>query len=335
METGLLPATEPRGRVGGLLRAEVRRFRCRRFIQLLLGLALIGWLVAIAIGFTQYGHPGAAELADARRQAAQVLAQANEGRQQCLAHPPQLPSGQTAEDVCGPPITAADIPLDQFISDPPFSLAHSGTKGALGFGAVAAVVGFLMGATWIGAEWSTRSIVALLFWEPRRLRVMGAKLGVLVSAAAVLGVLAQAAWLAMAGLLNALVGDGAGVPGGFWRELLALQGRSVLLTALAALVGFGLANLIRNTAAALGAGFVYFAIVETAVRVLRPTWQPWLLSNNAVALMYPGGLRVWIQDGAQGHEYLIRNLPAGILLGAVTAVVVGVGVLLFARRDLQ
>jgi hypothetical protein len=72
------------------------------------------------------------------------------------------------------------------------------------------------------------------------------------------------------------------------------------------------------------------------VRALRPTWQPWLLSDNAVALMYPhGGLRIWIQDGSQGHEYLIHNLPAGILLTPVTAVVVGVGVVLFARRDLQ
>ena len=75
--------------------------------------------------------------------------------------------------------------------------------------------------------------------------------------------------------------------------------------------------------------------METAVRVLRPAWQPWLLSNNAVALMYPGGLSIYINDGAQGHEYLIHNLPAGILLGAVTVAVVGVGVALFARRDLQ
>jgi hypothetical protein len=109
----------------------------------------------------------------------------------------------------------------------------------------------------------------------------------------------------------------------------------VLLTVLAALVGFGLANLVRNTGAALGAGFVYFAVVETAVRVLRPTWQPWLLSNDAVALMYPGGLRIWIQDGAEGREYLIHNLPAGLTLGVVTAIVVGAGAVLFARRDLH
>ena len=55
----------------------------------------------------------------------------------------------------------------------------------------------------------------------------------------------------------------------------------MLLTVLVALLGFGLTNLIRNTGAALGVGFVYFAIVETAVRALRPAWQPWLLSTNA------------------------------------------------------
>lgn len=335
LEAGRMPTTEPAAPASGLLRAELRRFRCRRFIQLLLVLGLVGWLVAIVIALTQYSRPSADEMAAAQQQIAQMVADGNDNRQQCLADPPELPAGISASQVCGPRITAADIPLDQVLADPPFSLARSGTSGALGFGAVAAVLGFLVGATWIGAEWSTRSIVALLFWEPRRQRVMGAKLGVLVLASAVVGVVAQAAWLAMAGLLNAVAGDGAGVPADFWSGLLALQGRSVLLTVLAALVGFGLANLIRNTGAALGAGFVYFAIVETAVRALRPTWQPWLLSNNAVALMYPGGLRIWIQDGAQGHDYVIHNLPAGILLAAVTAVVVGVGVVLFARRDLH
>jgi len=335
VDTGVAPATGRTAPLGGLVRAEAHRFRTRMFIRLLLGLAVLGWLVAVAVGLTQYGNPSAAELADARAQVAQMVTEGNANRQECLADPPQLPPGQTPAEVCGPPVTAADIPLDQFISDPPFSLARSATNGALGFGAVAAVLGFLIGATWIGAEWSTRSIVALLFWEPRRLRVAGAKIGVLVGATALLGALAQAAWLAMAALLNGVAGDGGGLPGGFWGHLFALQGRSVLLTVLASLVGFGIANLTRNTGAALGAGFVYFAVLETAVRALRPTWQPWLLSNNAVALMYPGGLRIWIQDGAQGHEYLIHNLPAGVLLGVVTAVIVGVGVVLFARRDLQ
>jgi ABC-2 family transporter protein len=327
-------ATAPLGS-GGLVRAELRRFIHRRFIQLLLGLAVLGWLVAVVVGLTQFGHPSAGDLAAARQQVAQVVEQGNANREECLAHPPQLPPGQSAERVCGPPITARDVSLDQFLARPPFSLADAGTSGALGFGAVAAVLGFLIGATWIGAEWSSRSIVALLFWETRRSRVMAAKVGVLAGATALVGVVVQAAWLAMAGILNAVAGNGAGVPAGFWGHLFALQGRGVLLTVLAGLVGFGLANLTRNTGAALGAGFVYFAVLETAVRVLRPTWQPWLLSNNAVALMNPGGLRIWIRDNFQGHDYLIHNLPAGIVLAGVTVVVVALGAVLFARRDLH
>jgi hypothetical protein len=326
---------------GSLLRAEAHRFRSRRFIQVLLGLFVLGWLAAIAIALPQFGHPSAADLSAARAQQQQAVESSNEGRQQCL-NDPTLPDDVSPEQLCGEPVTAADIPLEQFIADPPFSFAENAQSGALGFAAAAAVLAFLLGATWIGAEWSTRSIVALLFWRPRRYTVMAAKLAVLAVASALFGVLAQAAWLAMAGILSAVAGDGAGLPHGFWGHLLATQGRAVLLTVLAALAGYGIANLVRNTGAALGAGFVYFAVVETAIRALRPTWQPWLLTNNAVALINPGGLPLFIDDGrpdangfVAGSEYVIGNLQGGILLGAVTAVLVGVGVVLFARRDLH
>ena len=71
--------------------------------------------------------------------------------------------------------------------------------GAVGFGVLSAVLAGLIGATWIGAEWSSRSLVALLFWVPQRMRVMGTKIAVLVGAALLLGVVAQAGWLAMSG----------------------------------------------------------------------------------------------------------------------------------------
>ncbi|MGY1603618.1 hypothetical protein [Geodermatophilus sp. SYSU D00815] len=331
----------PAAPLGGLLRAEAHRFRARRFIQVLLALLLLGWLTAVVIGLTQFGHPTADELAAARQQQAANVAASNEGRQQCLADP-GLPDDVPPEQVCGPPITADDLPLGMFLDEAPFSFVAEARGGALGFAAAAAVLAFLLGATWIGAEWSTRSIVALLFWEPRRYRVMGVKLGVLAVGGAALGAVAQAAWLAMAGILSAVAGDGATPPEGFWSDLVALQGRAVVLTVLAALAGFGLANLIRNTGAALGAGFVYFAVVETAIRALRPTWQPWLLTNNAVALVNPGGLRLFLEEGrpdADGFatmtEYLVGNLQGGLVLGAVTAALVAAGVALFARRDLH
>ena len=104
---------------------------------------------------------------------------------------------------------------------------------------MAALIAFVAGATWIGAEWSTRSRAALLFWEPRRLRVVATKTGVLLAGVAVLGALAQAAWLGMAALLDAVAGDGAALPPGFWDGMLAMQGRAVLLTVLTGLGGFG------------------------------------------------------------------------------------------------
>jgi ABC-type transport system involved in multi-copper enzyme maturation permease subunit len=325
---------------GSLLRAEVHRFRARRFIRVLLSLALLGWLAAVVIGLTQFGNPTEADFADARQRVQQELAVQEGFRQQCLDDPSR-PDDVSPEESCGQPLRASDFRVEDFVGKAPFDFAAAGENGALGFGAAAAVLAFLVGATWIGAEWSTRSLVALLFWVPQRMKVMGAKLAVLAAASALLGVAMQAGWLAMAGLLRAVAGSGDALPPGFWGDLLATQGRSVLLAVLAALIGFGLANLTRNTGAALGIGFVYFAILETAVRILRPTWEPWLLSNNAVALVNPGGITVFVPTGEVGpnasgmREYLIGNLQAGLVLGIVTAVVVAVGVVLFARRDLQ
>lgn len=333
------PATPPaeRAGTGSLLRAELHRFRSRRFIQLLMGLLLVGWLIATVIGLLNFGQPTDADHADAQAQLEQMVADQEMFRQQCLDDP-DLPDDLTPEEVCGPPMSTDDFRAEDFLTKAPFDFADSAAPGALAFGAAAAVLAFLIGATWIGAEWSSRSIVALLFWVPRRMRVMGAKLGVLALGAAVFGVVAQALWLAMAGILRAFVGTDDRLPAGFWGDLLATESRSVLLVVLAALGGFGLANLVRNTGASLGIGFVYFAIIETAIGAFRPMWQPWLLTNNAAGLVVPDGLTLYIWERPnqmEPTEHVVTNLQGGLVLVAVVAVVVGIGVALFAKRDLH
>jgi hypothetical protein len=324
----------------GLLRAELHRFRARRFLRVLLLLGVVAWAVAIAVGLSHYGRPSAADLAAARQQVDQIVADANLGRDKCLTDP-QRPADVPVDQLCGPPVRADDIDLGNFLPHPPFSLADSTRTGVMGFAAVASLIAFLAGATWIGAEWSTRSLVALLLWEPRRLRVLSAKAGVLLGAVAVLGVLAQAAWLGMGTLLDRVAGNGAGLPAGFWGTELAMQGRGVLLTVLAGLGGFALAHLIRNTAAALGAGFVCFAVVETAVRSLAPSWQPWLVTSNVDGLLVDGGVHLFWPDGVGPdgqqamHEYVLGNVQSGIYLTCVVAAFVAAGAVLFARRDLQ
>ena len=321
----------------------VQRFTARRFIRVLLGLALLGVFAVLAITLTQFGSTTPERLAEARDRVQQTVSVQEGFRQQCLADPGR-PADVDPDAYCGPPLQAADLRVEDFLDPQPFPLAAAGPNGAVGFSAAAAVLAFLLGATFVGAEWSSRSIVALLFWETRRTRVMAAKLLVVAGAGLLLGALAQLAWLGIAGLLQAVAGDGAALPDGFWPELLALQGRGVLLTVLAGLLGFGLTNLVRNTGATLGLGFVYFAVVETAVRVVRPAWQPWLLTNNAAGLVLPGGVPLYTyveKIDAQGNlvsesvEYLLGNLQAGIYLLAVTAVLTVVGVVLFARRDVH
>ncbi|SDX79037.1 ABC-2 family transporter protein [Modestobacter sp. DSM 44400] len=333
----------PAGGFGGLLRAEAHRFVSRRFIRVLLLLAVLGWIGAVLLALTQFGSVTPERLAEARASVQDVVDEQEQFRQQCLDDPTR-PAGVDADLQCGPPLQASDLRVEDFLNPRPFSLGEFGTGGAVAVSAATAVLTFLIGATFVGAEWSTRSMVAMLFWEPRRGRVMLAKAAVVAVACVVLGVVAHVAWLATAGGLQSAVGDGAALPDGFWPELLGTQGRGLLLAVLAGLLGFGLTNLTRNTGAALGIGFVYFAVLETAVRALSPIWQPWLLTNDAAGLLVPGGLRLVLDwnppDGADYNswsppEYVLANLQSGIFLCVVTAVVVAAGVGVFARRDLH
>lgn len=338
------PATGPavpRSSFGSLLRSEVHRFRSRRFIQVVLVLAVVGWIVATGIALTQFGNPGAADIARAEQQIDADQAMNEQYRQECLEQA-DIPADASPDAFCGPEQTREDFDLSWYLDKAPFDFAAAGFDGALAFAGIAAVVAALVGATWIGAEWSTRSLVALLFWVPRRMQVMAAKVVVLTGAAVVIGVVAQVGWLAMSGVLRAVVGRDAALPEGFWSDLLQTQARGVLLTVIAALLAFGLTNLVRNTGAALGIAFVYLVIVENLVRGLRPLWQPWLLSQNALGLVQNGGSTITVYGdqpnmygAVEPTEYYLGHLQAGVFLGIVTLVVVGVGAVLFAKRDLQ
>jgi len=340
-----LPPT-PRG---SLLKAELHRFRARRFIQVLAALGVLGWAAAVVIGLLNFGTPTPDDYAEAQAQVDRILVENETFRQQCLEDPEQFagpgaPDGLSPEELCGPQLTADDIGgVESFLTKAPFDLGASGTTGSVAFAGLAAALAFVIGATWIGAEWSTRSIVALLFWAPRRLRVMGTKLGVLVAGATLFGVAAQVGWLTMAGILDAAVGLDEPLPDGFWSELLQTQARGVLLVVLAAVIGFGLTSIVRNTGAALGIGFVYVVVVQLVLGNMKPSWAPWMLGTDAVGLVNPGGLTLMFYDQVdysaenmgQPVEYYLGHLQSGLFLGAVALALVAVGSLLFARRDIH
>nr|MBA2601001.1 hypothetical protein [Actinomycetota bacterium] len=187
------------------------------------------------------------------------------------------------------------------------------------------IVMFLLGASFIGAEWRSGSITTSLTWEPRRVRVFFAKsfACVLVVSAMILAV----SLLVGLALLPMMLFKGSteGVDAAWMAELAGGTLRSVALTAFAAGLGFSIGSIGRNTAAALGTGFIYLAVIEGLLRSWRPGWAMWLLGDNA---------GVFLSGERQETLYASRSiLEAGLIMLCYLSALLLAGVILFKKRD--
>jgi ABC-2 type transport system permease protein len=187
------------------------------------------------------------------------------------------------------------------------------------------LMGLLGGASFIGAEYRAGTIGTLLTWEPRRLRVIAAKL----SAA---GVVAGVLYLVLQGLLAAAligVASGAGttdgLDGDFYARLGGLLLRGGLLTGGCAILGGCLAALGKNTTAALAVVLGYLLIVENILRGLRPGWHDWFLLDNLFLVL--------VGRPEEGGDIERGVFSAGLLLVVYLVVIVTGTAAVFARRD--
>lgn len=344
MSSTELAATTPieleEGPTGSLIRSETRRLISRRFIRWIVVVGALLYVGILAISWTQYAKASPEELARAQQKLEAFVQEQNLYRQQCLS---TVPAGEDPANFCPPEMTPSDMGgPENFIDHSPFTMNSELPAFSLGMAVLVACLCFLIGATAIGAEWTQKSLMALLFWEPRRLRVFATKVGVLVAAVAALAAVSQLLLIPIAYAFAGAKGTST-VEADFWGDLFAQQARCVLLVVFACLIGFGIANLVRNTAAALGAGFVYF-VVEIVVINVRPALQPWFLTTNAAALVNEGGVPVsWSTDTptrqpdgslADYKELLLTNLHGGLVVGGVALVLLVLGGWLFKRRDL-
>ena len=323
---------------GRLTGTELRRLTARRFTRILLAVCVVGYLLAVAFLFQSHAQPTASDLAQATAQRDDQITQITAQVKQCLA----APGGSEAS--CGAAPTAADFPADQFLANTPFR-PEQVPGYTLAVGAAVALAAFALGATFIGAEWSTRNVVAWLFYEPRRLRLMAAKLLAVSGAVLALSVLAQLVWAVTArwlinarGLPISSLGDAAPH---FWSDVLGVQVRAALLVLPTVWLGYGLANLIRNTAAALGVAFVYLAVLESVIRGISPSLQPYQFTTSLAAWVTRGGVIVYgkaVYDQQQGsvttQEIHVSSLHGGLTLLIYAAVVLAVSLVLFRRRDI-
>jgi ABC-type transport system involved in multi-copper enzyme maturation permease subunit len=191
--------------------------------------------------------------------------------------------------------------------------------------AVLFVVGLLVGASLVGAEYRFGTVTTLLTWEPRRARVLLAKvLAVIVVVAA--GYLLLEALLALALVPVAVTrGTMAGADAAFARGVAGEILRGAAIAGGLAGLGACLATLGRNTSAALGGLFVYLVVVEAILRAQRPSWIPWFLIEN-LAVVLTG-------TSATSDRITRSTVASGLLLAAYLAAAVALTATLFARRD--
>jgi hypothetical protein len=203
-----------------------------------------------------------------------------------------------------------------------------------------AVLGFIMGASVGGADWSSRSMALQLLWEPRRLRLLLSKwFGVLVA----VGILTVVAWVvavACSALTASMRGSWTGMDHQAWHDVWDFTARGAVLLVIAVTLGYALAILVRNTGASLGVAFVYFAIFESVVSgvlarfdVFRVMFMP-----NVGAWITPDGLDIPSGRAAADGSYANIHLSSvhGLSVLLVYVLVLGIAAIWsFTRRDVQ
>jgi ABC-2 type transport system permease protein len=327
-----------------LTRVELRRLFSRRLTTI----AILGALVITGLmlfGSYQTAKPlSGAELTQQRVQFDQAhkewVANGDQQLQGCLTQQADMqktdPKANLGCDQMEPRWGANwGKPVAKFTEIMPTAL--------IGGSLLLAFVGFLVGAGFVAAEFSSGSMANWLTFEPRRLRVYTSKLGaaglgLLPIAVAMLGLLTAGVWLIVGHFAST-----AGTTTKVWDNLAQMGGRAVVLAVAAALAGAAMGVLFRHTAAVLGIAVGYLVLVEGIFRQALQGAQPWLLSLNFEAWLRHGAKYyplVCKTDGqgnysCQGVEKLLTFGHSSAYLGILVVLMVGLAAVVFRRRDVS
>ena len=201
---------------------------------------------------------------------------------------------------------------------PPFLFGTTAGDGAVGSGVGVAIFMYIIGTTYAGAEWSQRTIVALLFWEPRRWRVMhaqGPRRG--PSPPSCSTIVSQIVWLLTAFVASPRPG-GSRAAQGFWSDLLIRARARPALHGLRRLAGFGIANLVRVSAASLGsASSTSSSSSSSSLSLLALGPAVPAAGQLRPALLHPAGGSTCGDSSLttrEAHQHLHGGLEWGIVL---------------------
>jgi ABC-type transport system involved in multi-copper enzyme maturation permease subunit len=295
--------------------AELHRMWSRRLLKVLVALVMVAMVVSAAITFVQSSRDFGALRRQAQVERRQSIASCVRGEFD--------PGGRNRnsankQERCERFIGEYEVPDPrwQYVDLQPVLLGSS---------PLLAILCLLLGATFVGAEWQKGTITTALTWEPRRVRLLATKFAAIALVGLAFVVVMHLFLAAVMGVVAVLAGSTEGVNAAWARETAGFTVRVAAVGSLTAVVGCAIATVGRNTTAALGVAFVYFAVLEGLIRGFRPTWQPWLLGDNAGQ---------FISGEAVGPAMADKTtMEVALTLLLYAAVFVTVATIFFKNRD--
>jgi ABC-2 type transport system permease protein len=305
-----------------LFASELLRARSRRMVPILMVFAILGSAIGMTIAAFNSHSPTQAQLDDAQRRA-------DKNHQACLEgkyfgrndqYPPEYDSLEEAcDDVVRP---------ENFLYVDAMRLAEL-PQVVQGVAFVIVVLGLVIGASIMGAEYSAGTVGTLLTWEPRRIRVLLARAAAAVIAAVAVAVVALTAFslfYAIAATLRG-VGDAPGV----WGDTLEAIGRVVVAVVVGSLIALSLATIARSTAGGLGILLGYMVLVEGFIRGFNQELGRILIAINT--FVFVSGKPQTVVEEFTRHPDLTTPTEAFMVMVVWAVALLAFALVIFRSRD--
>jgi ABC-2 type transport system permease protein len=337
-----------------LPRAEWRRLFKRRLTKGMLTLGVL-ILAAIAVGVYLSHHkatPDQVAAAERRAEAAyrdnlrfteQFREQCEQAKQTSGAQPAQQGFPSDCDEITAP--SRDDFRAEYFMA-PTFDFREMFPPTLIVVAAVLGLVAFVIGASYIGADWASGGLMNLLLWRPQRLRVLFTKLGTLAGGLLVTGALLTTAWGGAMWLTAVNRGTTTRLTPGFWQSVTLGGVRAVALILFAGVLGFALASIGRHTGVALGVAVTIVLVGQFGVafvlslagvpfweRYLIPTYVEAFMSTKTTLFDYSVPCRQ-VGNECEFPQLVITWQDAGGVFAAILVLVIGLAAWQIRRRDI-
>lgn len=338
-----------------LLRVELGRLFSRRLFRALVILGLLGVLAVDGLIAARSSNNVATAKATAdvqlQRQYADCVAQISttpgqgptkadcDGQlpanqlKSCLAFVAQhAANGPTAEEC------RREATLNPYFVDPRFHFADHAKDLVTASAYLLMAAGLVVAASFVGAEWQAGTFASLLTWEPRRQRVLAAKLltpvvAITVLAAVLILILESGAALAadVRGTLDLTTAH-------LVRQVAVMGVRVLGLIALVTLIGGAIAVFTRHTVAVVGVVAGYLIGGELVAGMASRWWHNHGLSSQLLAFIqgrftYYVNPPPGVDPGTWNGERFLHAGPAALIVAAITAALVAIASATLSRRD--